>query len=167
MPLFPPPLPTQQILSLPGIENISTTGAVTAGSAFFVAVYNYAQITATQMRCQFSGSPTGSVSMGIYDATGTNGGPGNLLGNTAANTAATGVFTKNLTANLLLPPGAYWLAFLDTVGDTIFARFPTAGMAAGYKTSATNLTVLPATSGAIVDAAIIPAIMALLSNSFS
>ncbi len=167
MPLFPPPLPTQQILSLPGIENISTTGAIVAGSAYFVAVYNYAPITATQMRCQFSGSPTGSVSMGIYDATGANGGPGNLLGNTAANAASTGVFTKSLTANLLLPPGVYWLAFLDTVADTIFARFPSSGMGVGYKTSATNLTVLPATPGTIADAVAIPAIMALLSGSFS
>ncbi len=141
---------------------------VTAGSAYFVGYVLLAQVTVSQMRTWFGGSPTGQVDMGIYDATGTNNGPGNLLGHTGANTAAAAVFTKSLTANLTLPPGQYWLAILDTVADTIMSRsVNTGGMAPAYKTTATNLTVLPSTAGAIATNNLCQAIEALLLNSFS
>jgi hypothetical protein len=120
------------------------------------------------MRVNISGSPTGNIDMGIYDATGTNNGPNNLLGHTGANAAATGLFTKSLTANLLLSPGQYWLAFLDTVGDSIFARTATAaGLPVVVRTSATNLTVLPSTIGAVADNAIEVGVIGLILNSYS
>jgi hypothetical protein len=106
--------------------------------------------------------------MGIYDSTGTNGAPNNLLGHTGAIVAATGVFTQNLTANLLLSPGRYWLAFLDTVADSVGVR---SGLAANIgvnlQTSATNLTVLPSTAGTVVNSIIRTGLIALLSGSWS
>src|SRR5215469_3576958 len=122
MPLFLPLPAAPQALYVPGVENVTATTAVTAGAAYAAPCQLLAQVTVTQMRCSLSGSPTGNIDMGIFDSTGSNGGPGNLLGHTGANAASTGVFTKSLTANLALSPGLYWLAFLDTVGDTLSVR---------------------------------------------
>ncbi len=167
MPLFPAPFPAPFSLETPDISVLSNSG-LTAGSAYFSPYILLANVTVTQMRCNFSGSPTGNVDMGIYDATAANGAPGNLLGHTGANAAATGNFTKSLTANLVLPPGQYWIAWLDTVADTVGNRTGLAtGMGAFYRTSATNLTVLPSTAGAVIDTGVRVGIMALLSNSYS
>lgn len=147
---------------------VLTSTATTAGRAFFTAVVLYAPVTVTQMRVIFSGSPTGSVDMGIYDATGTNGVPNNLLGHTGANTAATGVFTKSLTANLSLSPGQYWLAFLDTVADSVGVRTGlAANIGVNMQTSATNLTVLGSTAGTSANSIIRVGVIALLSGGWS
>src|SRR6185369_9875626 len=127
MPLFPSPLPAPFVLAVPGYESVAVNAiALTAGAAFLHAVTLQAQVTIAQMRINISGSPTGNIDMGIYDATGTNGAPNNRLGSTGANAATTGLFTKSLTANVVLPPGQYWLALLDTVADSVFGRLTTA-----------------------------------------
>jgi hypothetical protein len=139
-----------------------------AGSAFLYPVTLLTSVTVTQMRTWFSGSPTGQVDMGIYDSTGTNGGPNNLLAHTGANAAAGGIFTKNLTANLSLSTGLYWLAFLDTVADTVDTRtIAVSGMGVLYKTSSTSLTVLPSTIGTIASTSILIQMYALISGGFS
>lgn len=147
---------------------VLTATTITAGQAQFSAYVLNATVTITQMRCNFSGSPTGNVDMGIYDATGANGSPGNLLGHTGVNVAATGNFTKSLTANLTLSPGQYWLSFLDTVADSVSLRSSNAtGIGALMKTSATNLTVLPSTAGTVVNSSQRFGVMALLLNGFA
>jgi len=167
MPIFTSPI-VPQVLMMPGSESAQTTAATTAGAAFLSAVILRAPATVTQMRTGFSGTPTGSVDMGVYDASGTNGAPNNLLGHTGAIAAATGLFTQNMTANLLLAPGRYWLALLDTVADSVFTRagaltalFPV------MRTSATNLTVLPSTIGTVANNGLIICYMALLLNSWA
>lgn len=149
-------------------EQGTATFAVTAGSAYFSIATLYAPITITQMRMGLTGSPTGNIDMGIYDSTGTNGQPNNLLAHTGANAAAAGIFTKSLTANLLLSPGIYWIAFLDTVADTIPGRTTSAnGNGAMYKTTSTSLTVLPATAGAIATINATVQVYGLVSGGFS
>jgi hypothetical protein len=166
MPLFTyPPAPFT-------LENsdvtVLTATATTAGRAFFTSIVLYAPVTVTQMRCWFSGTPTGNVDMGIYDASGTNNAPNNLLGHTGAIAAVTGVFTQNLTANLLLSPGRYWLAFLDTVADSIgFRSGVSANIGVNVQTSVTNLTVLPSTAGTVANSILRAGIEALLSGSWS
>jgi hypothetical protein len=54
---------------------------------------------------------SGNLRLGLYDATGTNGGPGNLLASTAEITPTTGWNTVNVTTPVSLSPGNYWLAF--------------------------------------------------------
>lgn len=167
MPMFsfypPPPFVLASDCALSG-----TTGAVTAGAAYFIGVVLNAPVTVTQMRTTLSGTPTGNIDMGIYDASGTNRKPGNLLGHTGAYTAASGVFTKSLTANLSLSPGQYWLALVDTVADSIqFRATNGAGMGAIYKTTATNLTTLPSTAGTVAPDSNCIAIEALLSSGFA
>lgn len=166
MPLFiynPAPFTLEE----PDITVLTST-ATTAGKAFFTGIVLYAPVTVTQMRCVFSGSPTGNVDMGIYDATGTNGVPNNLLGHTGAIAAATGVYTQNLTANLLLSPGRYWLAFLDTVADSVGVRGSlAANIGVNMQTSVSNLTVLPSTVGTVANSITRTGIIALLSGSWS
>ncbi|HEX3640096.1 MAG TPA: hypothetical protein VHV10_02275 [Ktedonobacteraceae bacterium] len=165
-----PFIPTPPYLATDGIvsANANGTGAVVAGAAYLSPITVFAPVTVTQIRASFSGSPTGNVDMGIYDSSGSNGLPNNRLGSTGANVAATGLFTKNLTANLLLSPGNYWIAFLDTVADALFSRTGyTTGLAPALRTTATNLTVLPASIGTVANGAPIIDIIALLQNSWS
>lgn len=167
MPLFFYP-PTPLILETPGIESASNFAAVTAGSAYFSLIQVLAPCTVTNMRCYFNGTPTGNVDMGVYDAKGTNGAPQNLLGNTGAQASATGLFTKALSANLLLSPGNYWLAFVDTVADSVSSRqSAVSGMGPMYKTTSTSLTNLPATAGPIAIINFLPAIYAIVSGGYS
>lgn len=147
---------------------VSTATTLTAGSPYFSEWMLTGQVTVTQMRCWFSGTPTGNCDMGIYDSTGTNGDPGNLLGHTGAIAAVTGMFTQNLTANLILGPGKYWLAWLDTVADSIIAR---ASQGAGFgilrRVNASNWTQLLTTPSSLVDTGNRVGVMALFSGGFS
>lgn len=164
MPLFNP-LIAPYVLMMPGAESAQTTAATTAGAAFFSAVIVQAPITITNMR---TGTPTGNCDMGIYDSTGTNGAPNNLLGHTGAIAATTGLFTKALTSNLTLAPGQYWLAFLDTAADSVFTR--AGGLTALFpvmRTAATNLTVLGSTAGSVANNGLIICYMGLIQNSWA
>lgn len=165
-----PFIPAPFSLEMPDITLLSAAVTLTNQAAYFCPYILNASVTVAQMRCNITAaSPTGNVDMGIYDASGTNGAPGNLQGHTGAIAATTGNFTKSLISSVTLPPGQYWLAYLGTVGtDAPGSRTGIAvGMGALYRSSATNLTVLPSTSGAVIDIANRIGIMALLSNSFS
>lgn len=147
---------------------VLTPAAITAGRAFFTAVVLYAPVTISQMRVFLSGAPTGNIDMGIYDATGAGGVPNNLLGHTGVNVATTGVFTKALTANLPLAPGQYWLAFLDTVADTVAFRIGvTVNIGVNMQTSSSALTVLGSTAGTVANSINRVGIVALLSGGWS
>ncbi len=151
---YPTTVDTGQVAPLALYLDDPAAGAAAAGvagAAFFNGISLNACITLTQMRTFLSGTPTGMIDMGIYDASGANSGPGNLLGHTGPISASTGVFTQNLTASLPLAPGQYWLALLDTVADSILVRSSNAGVFTVMRTSATNLTVLPAVAGAVSD----------------
>ena len=151
-----------------GFAGGAGTTAAVAGSAILCSAIVRAPITLTQMRMVFSGAVTGNVDMGIYDSSGAGKNPGNLLGHTGALAATTGLFTKNLTANLPLSPGQYWLAFIDTAADQYWsASQSTAGIVTAMKTTSTALTVLPATIGAIADYNVSPALCGLILNGWS
>ncbi len=170
MPLFFPQV-APFILQNEGFSfaaNSAGTGPAVAGSVVFASFQVSVPVTVSQMRTAFSGTPTGNCDMGIYDASGAGFIPGNLLGHTGAIAATTGMFTKSLTANLLLSPGKYWLAFLDTVADTVFGtQVAASGMGSIMKTSATGLTVLPATAGTVADYNVVQAFCALQLNGWS
>lgn len=163
-----PFIPAPLIITPDGALSAGAGAAVVAGSAYLSAVAINATVTIQKMRTIFSGAPTGNCDMGIYDSLGTNGLPLNLLGHTGAIAATTGLFTQNLTANLTLPPGVYWIAIVDTVADSVWQRGAgAAGAAAVVKTSATNLTVLPSTIGATANNNLIMLVDALPLGGFS
>jgi hypothetical protein len=171
MPLFTYP-PAPFTLEAPDVAVMtSALTALTSGSAYFNAIILYTPVTVTQMRCDITAaSPTGNVDMGIYDSTGTNGQPNNLLGHTGAIAAVTGVFTQNLTSNLLLSPGRYWLAYLGTQATDqpgVRQALGSGGIGVVMKTSASGLSVLPSTAGTVANTFNRVGIIALLSGSWS
>jgi hypothetical protein len=73
----------------------------------------------------------GSLRLGIYDATGPGGGPGQLKAQTAAFTPTSGWNTRNVVSQVSLPAGTYWLAYLPSSNSLGF-RVALTGSARGY-----------------------------------
>jgi hypothetical protein len=83
----------------------------------------------------------GNLRLGIYDATGPNGGPGQLKAQTAAFTPTSGWNTQNVVSQVSLPAGNYWLALLPSSNSLGF-RVALTGSAKYYSYS---YQALPAT----------------------
>ena len=65
----------------------------------------------------------GKLRLGIYDATGPSGGPGNLLAQTTStNVTTTGWNTINVTTPVALAAGTYWLAYTPNNGGLGFVN---------------------------------------------
>lgn len=145
MPLFLPAIPVPQALYPDGTDlNNAANVALTLQRIYFCPVTPDFYSTVTSLTCQFGAAPSGNCSMGIYDSSGTNGVPLNLLAGTGAIAATAGLFTQNLTANLFLSPGSYWFAWLDTVADAVgrSTGIGTNGQAPTY-VSNSSFTTLP------------------------
>jgi len=74
----------------------------------------------------------GDLMLGVYDSTGPNGGPGNLIAQTAQFTPIQGWNTANTTIQPMLTPGTYWLAYAPTSNALAFLQQLTTGMPAYY-----------------------------------
>lgn len=68
----------------------------------------------------------GQLRLGIYDATGSGGGPGAKRAETAEFTPATGWNTRTVITPVALPAGTYWLAYLSNSNSLRF-RMATSG----------------------------------------
>ena len=145
------------------------TGPAIAGQIIANGYVLNTNVSISSMRIGFSGSPTGTVQLGIYSANTTNNFPAQLLGSTPTFTATAGIITKNFNSILNLTPGLYWLAFLDTVADTVFGTGGTAGAGfyATVLTTATGLSSLPSTFGAASTNNVAMAFSALITNGWS
>jgi hypothetical protein len=64
----------------------------------------------------------GSLILGVYDATGTNGGPGNLLATTAQFSPTVGWNMQPVLAPVALPAGSYWLAYFPSSNALAFRK---------------------------------------------
>jgi glucose/arabinose dehydrogenase len=69
----------------------------------------------------FVNTASGNLRLGIYDATGPNGGPGALKAQTNAFAAVVGWNTANVITPVSLPAGNYWLAYLPSSNNLHFA----------------------------------------------
>ena len=77
--------------------------------------------------------PAGSLRLGIYDATGPNGGPGALKAQTASFTPVVGWNTRSVTTPVSLPPGKYWLAYFPSSSTLQFpVNFSTGSWKGAY-----------------------------------
>ena len=74
---------------------------------------------------------SGNMYLGIYDATGPSGGPGNWLASTASFTATTGWNTASVITPVSLPAGTYWLAFVVS-SNTLVVRETSGGPGDAY-----------------------------------
>jgi hypothetical protein len=76
----------------------------------------------------------GNLRLGIYDATGPNGGPGVKRAETAEFTPTVGWNTRVVETPVLLPAGTYWLAYFSNT-DLLQFRMMTNGNARWYSTT--------------------------------
>jgi hypothetical protein len=156
-------------------EIVTTSVAVGASNtAYLVGVVLYVQSTLTNIRCRFGTGGAGHYDVGIYDASGSNNQPGNLLAHAASsNTAlatATGVQTPALIGgNLSLPPGRYWLAlWVDNATDTINRQSGNSGLVVCM--SGTTTGPLPSSAASLTglgNQSFKPILIGLLQNSWS
>jgi hypothetical protein len=74
----------------------------------------------------------GLLRLGVYDATGPAGGPGNLKAQTPEITPQTGWNTYNVISPVLLPAGTYWLAYLPSDSNLAFVNTQNATSSAKF-----------------------------------
>jgi fibronectin type 3 domain-containing protein len=74
----------------------------------------------------------GNLRLGVYDASGPNGGPGKLLAQTNTFTPVVGWNTAAVTTPVALAAGTYWLAYEPTDNNLHFAVDRTSGSIAWY-----------------------------------
>src|SRR5271157_5335994 len=74
----------------------------------------------------------GSLILGIYDATGPNGGPGALKASTNSFTPVTGWNTAKVVTPASLTAGTYWLAYLPSNNALSFVKNNASGACAYY-----------------------------------
>jgi hypothetical protein len=86
---------------------------------------------------------SGTLRLGVYDATGPGGGPGALVAQTNQFTPGSGWNTQNVTTPLSLAPGTYWLTYLPD-SDSLQTRIASSGTDAWRPYSAAPL---PSTFG--------------------
>jgi hypothetical protein len=71
----------------------------------------------------YVGAATGNLRLGIYDSTGPNGSPGNLVATTASSAvSSTGWLTLLPTTTPTLTPGSYWLVYLPSGNALGFSK---------------------------------------------
>lgn len=152
-----------------GVDDIeyseSSNSNLGAGAAYLSGVTLRASILVTAFRCHIGTvpTPTGNVDMGIYDSN------LNLLVHTGATAAASGILTVTLTTPYPLAPGNYWLAWLDTVSDSVYCvESNLTGLMVTARSVATGMSVLPGTlSGATQPTIARIAMLALRQGGFS
>src|SRR5262249_45039091 len=66
-------------------------------------------------------NPAGSLQLGLYDATGSGGGPGKLLAQSSTFKPVKGWNTTSVLTTVALPAGKYWLAYSPSSNNLSFA----------------------------------------------
>jgi len=173
MPLFPAPVQPLALYDGELGQTASSAGAAT--TVYLVGVVLNAPVTLTGVRIRFATvGGTGHYDVGIYDASGANGGPGNLLAHAAATATTLGTSAATLTpaligGNLALAPGRYWLAlWIDNATDT-FNKQSASGSNA-VVLSGTNAGPLPAQASSIAglaNATLKPLLIGILQGGWS
>jgi hypothetical protein len=100
------------------------TGTSASGAIFIVGKEIQAPVKITGMKCRMGATAAGNIDMGIYDVN------FNLLASKGATAAVpNSVNTLTFASPLLLSPGRYWLAWIDTAGATDTVSLAAVGVA--------------------------------------
>ena len=84
------------------------------GNLLLAQIAKLAQAATIQSLSFYVTAASGNLILGIYDASGPNGGPGALKASTASFTPTTGWNTAKVVTPVSLPAGTYWLAYLPS-----------------------------------------------------
>jgi hypothetical protein len=141
----------------------TNTGTANSGDAnLLVATQATLTQTATiQSLSFFVNNLGGQQRLGVYDATGANGGPGALKATTTAYTPVMGWNTVPVVTPVSLPAGTYWLVYLNNNVDLGFITDFNSGTS---KTVNFTFGALPATFPATSAGAGTPALYGTLQQ---
>ena len=128
--LVPPARLHAAIVAL-GETTVLTTTDSGNGGLLVAQQATLSQAAVLQSMSFYVVTAAGSVRLGIYGATGPNGGPGSKIAETAQITPVVGWNTANVTTQPSLPAGTYWLAYFASSSSLAFRNTPT-GKAAWY-----------------------------------
>src|SRR5215472_6572575 len=103
-----------------------------SGNANFLLTQNagLSQPATIQSLCFYVRTAGGQLGLGIYDASGPNGGPGRLLAQTNPFTPVAGWNTAGVVTPVALAAGTYWLAYLPSSNNLAFVK--------GFSSGASN-----------------------------
>lgn len=106
----------------------TSAGSASTGYVYMVFITPTFSGSATTLGCNLASAFTGHINMALYDASGTGGGPGVLLGQcTPLTNPAAGITNHILTAPVNLTKGTvYWVAILADGTPSIFGSNSTA-----------------------------------------
>ncbi len=104
-------------------ETVILAGSDSGNGNLLVAQYATLSQPATLRSLAFYvTAPSGSLRLGVYDATGPSGGPGAKLAETNAFVATSGWNTANVIKPVSLSSGTYWLAYLPQNNALAFVK---------------------------------------------
>jgi hypothetical protein len=144
-----------------------------ANTVYLVGVFLQSYKVLNAMRVRFATGGAGHYDLGIYDATGTNGAPGNLLAHAASSNTSLVTSSATLTPAMLtsvnLTPGPYWLAmWIDNATDTFNKQSASGSMSVILSgTSAGPLPSLGSSISSLTNATLKPILIGLFANSWS
>jgi hypothetical protein len=123
-------------------------GSDDSGNGNLLVVQNatLSQTATLQSLSFYVNAAAGNLRLGIYDATGPNGGPGALKAQTNAFAPVVGWNTQNVISPVSLSAGAYWLAYLPSSSSLHFATNFAIG---SYRYANVAFGALPATFPAV------------------
>src|SRR5215471_14334257 len=116
------------------IGETNVLSAADSGNGNLLAAQNatLSQAATIQSLSFYVTQASGNLILGIYDASGPNGGPGALKAQTNSFSPVVGWNTANVIAPVSLPAGAYWLAYLPSSNSLSFMKGLTSGVSIRY-----------------------------------
>jgi hypothetical protein len=105
-----------------GVPEVLSSADNGNGNLLLVQKTTLSQTATIQSLTFYVTTAGGSLILGIYDGTGSNGKPGNLLASTASFTPKTGWNTAPVKSQVSLPSGTYWLAYLPSSSSLAFGK---------------------------------------------
>jgi hypothetical protein len=111
----------QSVITI-GEKSVLSAGDGQNGNLLLAQSANLAQAATVQSLSFYVSAASGSLILGIYDATGPNGGPGVLKAWTNSFTPVTGWNTAKVVTPVSLTAGSYWLAYLPSSNGLSFVK---------------------------------------------
>jgi hypothetical protein len=137
----------QTAITIVGLSTIGTALDSGNGNRLAATKVSISQSAVIQSLSFYAATASGQLILGLYDSTGPNGQPGNLLATTSVFTPVNGWNTVNVVTPVLLNVGTYYLAHLPSTSALIVAKDPGSGVSYNYSVAFGALPTAFATTG--------------------
>lgn len=115
-----------------GETSVLSAGDGDNGNLLLAQIAKLSQTATIQSLSFYVSNASGNLRLGIYDATGPNGGPGALKAQTNSFAAVKGWNTANVVIPVSLVAGEYWLAYLPSSNNLGFVKTNASGSCVYY-----------------------------------